>query len=48
MSDDVEARKKAAEKGWIRQPQHERPRQMGVIARKACKDFGPVTAPNAE
>ena len=37
MSDDVEAHKKAAEKGWIGEPQPDRPRQVGIIARKALK-----------
>jgi hypothetical protein len=39
VSDEIEDRKKAAEKGWIGQPQPERPGQFGIIARKALKYF---------
>lgn len=46
VSDDFEARKKAAERGWIGQPQPERPRQMGIIARKALKYVHPPSAIN--
>lgn len=37
VSNDIEARKKAAEKGWIGEPQPERPQQWGIIARKALR-----------
>jgi hypothetical protein len=46
VSDDVEARKKTAEKGWIGEPQPKRRRQLGVIARKAFQYFHLPSAMN--
>jgi len=37
MCDKLEARKKAAEKGWLGEPQPERGQQWGIYARKALR-----------
>ena len=37
MCDKTEARKKAAEQGWLGEPQPEREQQWGIYARKALK-----------
>jgi hypothetical protein len=38
---EIEARKKAAERGWLGEPQPARERQLGIIARKAYRYFHP-------